>query len=117
MLIEKCRGISVPQVIHCDALSEVVGTISDFSMVWFDRGNACMPDGMVATSGQGGDLPGLLQKKDIPTQASGSLCEVVLLDPNADDTVTRLRGLVADLPESRDNIKNRRRGQWRDRTG
>ncbi len=105
MLIEKCRGISVPQVIHCDALSEVVGTISDFSMVWFDRGNACMPDGMVATSGQGGDLPGLLQKKDIPTQASGSLCEVVLLDPNADDTVTRLRELAADLPESRDNIK------------
>ena len=97
MLIERSRGDSVCHVIHCDALREVAGAISDFSVVWFDRGDAGTPGGVIATSGRCDGPAGAFHEAEIPAQAEGGLRRVAPLGPDADSAVARLLALAVDL--------------------
>lgn len=95
--LENGRGDSVRNVVHCGALSEVFGTISDFSMVWFDRGNACEPVGVFATSRKCDGLTGLLHKEEVPAPAKGALLGVTPLDLETDKAAARFHALAAEL--------------------
>lgn len=99
--LENGQGDSVRNATHCKILNEVIGTISDFTVVWFDRGNGIGPGGFVAISQECSGLPGLLHKEEVPAKAKGALLSVTRLDRDSNEIAARLQTLASDLaPES-----------------